>query len=476
MAVPVRYVCLSDLHLGSDRSLLTGVDADGRPGASDVLRALVECCRSVTAANFGVKPVLVLNGDIFELALASDEVSATVFQRFMELVMVPGDEVFEAVWYVPGNHDHHLWETARETQFADFLARHDPALEIPHPWYTTRMMRENELHPVPSPLLTTLLRRARATTGGPGDTVPGTGQMVSASYPNLGLVRGDRAVVFHHGHYIEAAYKLLTNLNTSLFNAPPPADVSQLEEGNFAWIDFFWSALGRAGEPGESVQYVYDHLRSPAARADLVDRLSHNLARVVRNRTSWNLLEDEAQAHLIGFVLGQLNSWADTFGRRAYYGGTTAVKAHDRGLEEYVGQYVREQLERESAGRTPTEVTFVFGHTHHPLVRRGQTVKGFGEPLAVYNTGGWVHETAELEPQCGASMVLVDDELNTVAIELYREVRGLSTRYVRLEEATTPGQHSPLFEHLQAVLADGPSPWRSLVSAIEDRLSEPVRY
>jgi len=475
MASQLRYVCLSDLHLGSSRSLLSA----GPPGRTDqpseVLHRLVACLRSLADASAGERPVLVLNGDVLELALASDEISARAFQHFMELVMAPGDELFSDVWFVPGNHDHHLWEAAREQQYADYLARHLDA-EIPHPWFSTRALREHDSLPVASPLLTTLLRRAR------NDAIPrdvdaaaswsaSVERIVSASYPNLALVSENRCVVFHHGHFIEPAYRLLTRLNTALFEAPVPPDVNALEEGNFAWIDFFWSALGRTGGPGQSIQYVYDHLRDPAKRDELVNRLARNIARLIRNRTPWDGFEDEVQARILDFVLTEVAEWADTLGRQAYYGGTTAVGAHDRGLEDYLGTYVRAQLAKERPGELPSEVTFVFGHTHHPLVRRAQPAPGFPQPVRAYNTGGWVHETPALQPQTGASIVAVSADLDTVAIELYREIEGLARRYPRVQSAGLDGHRSEFHRSVAEALAGDSAGWKALSLAIEQTLA-----
>ena len=54
-------------------------------------------------------------------------------------------------------------------------------------------------------------------------------------------------MIIHHGHYIESMYLLMSNLNQLMFNKPLPTDVAEIEEDNFAWIDFFWSSLGRSG-------------------------------------------------------------------------------------------------------------------------------------------------------------------------------------------------------------------------------------
>ena len=69
-----------------------------------------------------------LNGDILEFALATDDTALSVFEQFIDLAFpVDGEPIFDdRVLYLPGNHDHHLWETARERQYAHHI-KHTPA-------------------------------------------------------------------------------------------------------------------------------------------------------------------------------------------------------------------------------------------------------------------------------------------------------------------------------------------------------------
>ena len=88
----VRYVVLSDMHLGAENSILTelkngSVDTDTLH-ESPVMIRMVDCLREVIAGNRGTeKPRLVLNGDLIELALTTTNKAAMAFQRFIELVM-----------------------------------------------------------------------------------------------------------------------------------------------------------------------------------------------------------------------------------------------------------------------------------------------------------------------------------------------------------------------------------------------------
>jgi hypothetical protein len=63
----IRYVVMSDLHLGADTSLLTEVDplcTEPDPSVpSDVLLALRDCLRSLLSSQGRDKPTLILLGD-----------------------------------------------------------------------------------------------------------------------------------------------------------------------------------------------------------------------------------------------------------------------------------------------------------------------------------------------------------------------------------------------------------------------------
>jgi metallophosphoesterase superfamily enzyme len=144
----IHYICISDLHLGADNSLLThlgpqiGEVDPYRP--SEVLEELANCLRELVRRNKGtVKPTLILNGDLLELALAEDNIALMVFERFLELLFPRDGEqlINPKIIFNPGNHDHHLWETARETQYVEFLQgkRSRKAHgELPEPWHTTK--------------------------------------------------------------------------------------------------------------------------------------------------------------------------------------------------------------------------------------------------------------------------------------------------------------------------------------------------
>src|ERR1043165_5057241 len=80
----IRYVCLSDMHLGAQNSLLTNLTRNNLSNdttvPSPVLTSLVECLRTLIAQNEGTeKPTLILAGDVLELALTPSNIAAWAF-------------------------------------------------------------------------------------------------------------------------------------------------------------------------------------------------------------------------------------------------------------------------------------------------------------------------------------------------------------------------------------------------------------
>ncbi|MBK9361971.1 MAG: metallophosphoesterase [Rubrivivax sp.] len=123
----LRYVCLSDLHLGADYSLLTGRHgghADpGKPGKC--LLALGAAVRPLLRQlPVDTPPTLVLLGDVLDLGLSPMGDVAQAFQHVAEQAMLDeaGRPPFAPrVLVVPGNHDHHLWRQAQDHGYLQAL-------------------------------------------------------------------------------------------------------------------------------------------------------------------------------------------------------------------------------------------------------------------------------------------------------------------------------------------------------------------
>ena len=459
----IRWVCLSDLHFGAENSLLTHLPADSLkvdPSmASPVLERFVACVRELVGTSpVGERPSLVLNGDVLEFALATDNVAAMAFDRFIDLAFDPAHPIFgPTVYYVPGNHDHHMWEVAREHQYSDYVASMPRDSDLGEPWHVTRMFErigpdEQAGDELPKAELLGVLMRRR-----PGnDSVT-----VKIAYPNLGYTNADgsASVVFHHGHFIETMYVLMTELRLAMFPASARGvNVWDWESDNFAWIDFFWSTLGRSGESGADVGIIYNMLQSPEA----LKWLTGNLGGSLSERVPGPKMTSKAAAPAVRRMLGSVAHRATKLERHT----PGAVLSDDAavGLGRYLSGPLRGQLDGEREGAADQKVTFVFGHTHKPFERH-DVIDGFAQPVSMFNTGGWVVDTTLVNEMQGAAVVLVDDQANAASVRLYNQSDDPASYVVRLAPDPT-GAPNELHDHLASSLDLTAEPWTSFSSAV----------
>lgn len=450
----IDWICLSDTHFGAENSVLSHLPEDSltvdptSPGP--VLEELVDCLDDLTGSQRPRRrPTLILNGDIFELALAQDNVAAMVFDRFIDLAFARRDPIFDdTIFYIPGNHDHHVWETARERQFAQYVSqvrRQDP---IGPPWHATRLFRRTGDLPLESELLTALIRRR---LGRPAS--------VNIVYPNMGIgdPAGSASVIFHHGHFAEPLYRLMSTVKAALFpDQASPRDVWEWEADNFAWIDFFWSTLGRSGDAGEDVGLVYDMLQNRAALAVLTGNLATAVASHAPPVVRW--LADPA-ARIA------LRKLADALGHRERAKPDELLSGSTRaGLDAYLSGPLLRQLSHERPDAVGRRVQFVFGHTHKPFESL-ELFGGYPGPVSVFNTGGWVVDTQGTSPLQGAAIVLGDTSCNVASLRMYNQADSQSAYRVRL--SAPPG--SPAND-LEKALASGldfsQPPWSRFSTAV----------
>ncbi|MEN6440094.1 MAG: hypothetical protein ABFD97_16085 [Syntrophobacter sp.] len=452
----IRYVCLSDTHFGAETSLLTHLTSDGHidPAMpSPVLERLVDCLRSlIPKKKPSPLPTLVMNGDILELALAQDNDAAMAFQRFIELTMLQGDPLFEKIIYNPGNHDHHLWETARETQFAEYLKdkvawgdKIDPA------WHTTNIFR----NPVESYFLNSLLKRRAELAKLP----------IVTTYPNFGIMTDDlkKAVVFHHGHLVEDLYYLMSTLKTLIFpGSAVPTAIWDIEAENFAWIDFFWSALGRSSAVGIGVGRIYEKLQDE----DQVNLLLKNLADgLARNYGGSGRLADWTEAQALKLIFDLIYHHVSSLERHTP--GEPLSESAKEALKKYMSGPLKHQIHNE-LGFTPEDITFVFGHTHKPF-EDSRTFENYHGPVQVYNSGGWVVDKVDSEPVFGGAIILIDETLETVSLRMYNEQTEPRLYAVSVNHAgAAPGA---FHKRIAGLVQPNAGAWKAFSETVADHVS-----
>ncbi len=288
---------------------------------------------------------------------------------------------------------------------------------------------------------------------------------ILTAYPNFGVTRrtdnGERCVVFHHGHFIESIYQLMSTLVSLVFpDQRGPESVYELEGENSAWIDFFWSALGSCERVGQNIERIYE----ASGDSTSLQRLTDTLARTLAVRYDLPLLEPnwtEEQVLKLLFRKKVVEKVAGKQERQKRLADETAVPLSseaEKGLSWYLEGPLLSQMRVEYDG-VPDLAAFVFGHTHKPF-EAVMEVGGAQRPVAIFNTGGWVVDTVQPDRQHGAAVTVIDNELNCVNIHMYDERQYA----VRVREPDEAGVHTPLCDQIADTIAAG-TEWRAIGAA-----------
>jgi hypothetical protein len=458
----VRYVCLSDLHLGEPDSILTPLQPASHEVDTDatgpVLAQLVLCLEQVIEANCGDRrPVLILNGDALELAFGSFSQALANFERLARLLLER--RLFEKLVYIPGNHDHHIWEVARETQYGETVVGRDSQNGLPPLRHVTPLRLDDA---VPAFLLNKIVKRLGPTHGS-GDA----DEKVLVVYPNLALLDGlaERCVLFHHGHYVEPLYYAFSTFRRWLFPDRPRVEtIDEIEEENFAWIEFVWSLLGRSGGAGADMRTLFQMLRDPVEFDEFADALARRAVRVAD--VPWipgDKLERIALKKIFTWVGPKLSG--ERSNREAVYSPELR-----KGIESYLLGPAYRQL-RDELGHVPADLSFVFGHTHKPFETVLEDPERNGV-VEVYNTGGWPIDSREPFTALGASILFMNERLDIASLRVYNDGEGGGDVSLEFRRAGAAGRSDEFRAALEERIrgAGGGSlagPWAELEDRIE---------
>lgn len=457
----VRYVVLSDMHLGAENSILTNLKAGSwetdTTKPSPVLVQLARVLREVISKNEGTqKPVLVLNGDLMELALTTTDDAARAFMRFIEVFFPDGaDNLFaDNILFLAGNHDHNLWERSRNIRYNQYLHELQPGETIRDEKHCTDMLRHDT---IAIPLLNILARKYANLQH----------VNIEGAYPAYTVLSEDqrKAVIFCHGHYVESMYSLMTSLRSKVFpDRQLPANFEDLEKENYAWVDFFWSTLGRSGSVGRDIGLIYDKIQDPEQVKQMIDNLAENFTPDHQSKIK-HWIEKGILHELLKITVGRLAS------NERNEPDVALTPDAEAGLRTMLERFVMNEFIEGLQHKVPQNISFLFGHTHKPFTRMFD-MNGYQQPVKVFNSGGWVVDTMKPQPLHGGSVLLVDDTLDVVSLNMYRE----GNYQITVEEFShdDAGDHCPLYHKLQQIVNTPGGPWPAFEAEVKTAVE--LRY
>ncbi len=454
----IRHVVLSDLHLGAPDSLLTHVHDNGEiaDGPSEVLAAFANGLHETLDDQ--KRPKLVLLGDALDLGLSPfGDVSKGFLQLLDAFYPADGPDLFDReIIYVAGNHDHHLWRIAQDNGFLSALE----SGEIPDDLESVTRIFGRPLHHCR--LMESLfLQRPHLRDAS-----------VKIAYPNWGISdsANNRAVVMHHGHYLDGMYRALSNARAFLGDGEPlPDTMHQLEQENGPWIDFLWSDLGSAGDVGNGVGSLYGVMLSAGASHDFAESITRRITGGLRAKLGVNpkmpLKYGITLDNLISAAIDMSAGRAAERQRDGY--GHVLGKDEIEDIGWYLSKPMAHQMQQELPNM-PRELSFIFGHTHKPF-QDELLIDGFDVPVGIFNTGGWVLDEPTLMPVQGCAAMLVSDELEVASLRLFNDPTNGEMAPVRVEGS---GRLNHFADDTAAAVDRASAHWADFSSIVHARIVE----
>ncbi len=269
-------------------------------------------------------------------------------------------DLFERVIYVPGNHDHHLWQMLQEKYWvADRLERGVAPLVMPREYALTldletgSLTRDGSSNNAGEILSYNLVSHLL----GLGKDTP-----VYVAYPNVFVRKADNEyILLTHGHFFEPNWNIVTMVFSDLFEKSGiPMTIHNIEMFNAITTEWHSYSLSQT-PPYQFWESVYDrHFNK-------------------RPATEWQkTMQTIIKAHF---------SVRDVKGDPT----TPSQKQHDieaLSMQRKLVEHYLEQAEPDGGKIT----AMIYGHTHIPTF--DETVLSRDETnypsIEIFNTGGWV--------------------------------------------------------------------------------------
>lgn len=463
----VRYVVVSDLHLGARESVLTHCDGQGKilDGPGPVMAAFGAALRqTLTALVEGEEKVtLVLLGDALDLGLTPFGDVSTSFLQLLDALLPEGQPspIAHEIVYLPGNHDHHMWRMAQDHAYVLGLEAGTIAPDIAQ---VSPLLGGTDFN---CTMLEALMRRRADLAEG----------KVTVCYPNWAIWSDDRrrAVALHHGHYVDSMYRALSSLRGWLVDDPAPlAEIAGLERENGPWIDFLWSNLGSAGAIGTGADTLYETMLDAGASHDFAQTLARRV--VAQLHQGLGISPDTELKY--GLTIGELIQAGIDFTasrgaeqqRDSYASVLMGAEIDD--LRWYLGGPLRRQFTDQLDADKIEDLSFVFGHTHKPFQDQ-LVIAPWQRPVSIFNTGGWVLDEPMLRPVQGAAAILIDDSADVVSLRLFNNPTNGVMAPVHIADAgARGGAQGTLREAASAAVAGAAAPWAAFSDTVRERIEQ----
>lgn len=422
----MRISIISDVHFGDPTCQL----AHFNPPESKQNPTIGSKYESFCAAVGKNNNYLVLLGDIFDFSIASYEEAYTIAKVFFR--QLQRDRIAERIIYVPGNHDFDMWHFY---EYDVNVIRHISHGRPPRAFRFSvpAILDCRSGNTGPDLTLFGVDRNPESSWGYGGlfldkittnENQTGSDTSFALAYPNVYLLTDDYTVLLTHGHYLEAYWSLLSDWALRIAGADlrigDTMDLAEMVAINFPLNQLACTGVGQAGPLTGVIQPLVQEVKE--GNLERIKRYLNNLDNEIDKMTPARWLLDPAEA---------ARDAACNYGKKWIIEQLEETKA-TRFSEEFL--HTKETLDRFRSfyNATQLEIDYInqqtqmkianpryviFGHTHDPILWGADsapwTQSTGGQPLTLYNTGGWLSHkdrtTGKMVP-CGAAVFTFDSK------------------------------------------------------------------
>jgi Calcineurin-like phosphoesterase len=369
----VKIAIVSDIHLGDP-----GCSLLGERGVSPRFGRFAAVVKEFT----GGKPLdyLVLDGDILDFSISPFHETLTTARPFFQ--KLKSARIAKELVYVPGNHDKHIWDAVEwQTNVTRRLENRDDA----RPFKRTQPGLIDLVNNTPLELPGV---SRDPDTGLYGDiflkglfkknTIP---LPITVVYPNLYIDTNDGLVLVTHGHMLDLAWTLLSELLRDYF--PGKVGIRELEEWNVPITSMICTSIGQGGKVSELIYGIQKQAKKGKSKKlkKVLDEVLPRVEKIIDLPWYAEAVDD--------ILLAGLRKAAPSIAE------STEAARYDK--EFFERRDVRRRFRRfYAASARQAEETWeldppshvIFGHTHEAIPARKPLVTKKGLPL--YNCGGWL--------------------------------------------------------------------------------------
>ena len=376
---------LSDTHLGDpDSKLAHGAQSAGYQRLKEVFHE---------RTGGGPLDFLVLSGDILDFSIASFEEACKAARPFFQAMQ--NDALARHIVYIPGNHDKHIWDAVEwEVNVIGRMKKHrDPrpfrrsqpaCIDMVDGRFLLPGINEDETEN----RWGTLFLEGLFDAAGDKEIIP-----IFFAYPNLYVRTRQETYLITHGHMLEMAWVMLSEVfgDVNGLKELKPLSLGHLEELNVPLTAMICTGVGQAGELSKICYEVEQEAKEKKTRRlrEVLDKGVSRLSRLFELSCFKRFVLGRSKNAILRMAAERS---ADSRYDEQFF---TNPSVQERFSTFYTASCAQAREEFKLA--PPRRI--IFGHTHiartekdpFPIEREAHDLPDLPvDSVSLYNTGGWL--------------------------------------------------------------------------------------